>query len=170
MGFSREVFEKTGGFPFGFMGEDLVLSLKIKALGFKIGLIPEAYVYHHRKKDFRTFFRYMKFFGKSRINIMLTIPGSLRLIHLVPIGFMFFFVMSYLSILVHPYLFIPMKVMLYGYLGLILIDSTRKNQSFYVGILSVLATIVQFFGYGLGFIEDFWGRIIIRNERQLTNI
>ncbi len=170
MGFSRKVYEATGGYPFGFMGEDLVLSHKIKNLGFKMGLIPDAFVYHHRKKDFRTFFRYMKFFGKSRVNIMKHIPHSLKLIHLVPVGFIFFFFFSYLSMFIHPYLFITMKILLYGYLGLILIDSTRKNESFYIGILSVIATVVQFFGYGIGFMGAFWKRIVLKNDSEIKNI
>ncbi|MFN0049567.1 MAG: glycosyltransferase [Cytophagales bacterium] len=170
MGFSRKVYEATGGYPFGFMGEDLVLSLKIRSLGFKIGLIPDAFVYHHRKKDFKTFFRYMKFFGKSRINIMKHIPGSLKPVHLMPVAFMFFFVFSYFTVFIHPYLFISMKILLYGYLGLILLDSTRRNESFYIGILSVLATVVQFFGYGIGFLEDFWKRIVIGDSKELKNI
>jgi glycosyltransferase involved in cell wall biosynthesis len=170
MGFSRKVYEATGGYPFGFMGEDLVLSLKIKSLGFKIALIPNAFVYHHRKKDFKTFFRYMKFFGKSRINILKHVPGSLKIIHLVPVGFIIFFIMSYLSVFIHPYLFIGMKTCLYGYLGTILIDSTSKNNSFYIGLLSVFATIVQNFGYGLGFLEAFWKRIVLRDQEAQKNI
>jgi len=170
MGFSRKVYEATGGYPFGFMGEDLVLSLKIRQLGFKIALIPQAFVYHHRKKDFKTFFRYMRFFGKSRINISKHIPGSLKFIHLVPVGFILFVVLSYLSVFIHPYLFIAMKIFLYGYLGMILLDATIKNNSFYVGILSVIATAVQFFGYGIGFTEDFWTRIVMNRDNQLKNI
>ncbi len=170
MGFSRKVYEATGGYPFGFMGEDLVLSLKIRQLGFNIGLISNAFVYHHRKKDFKTFFRYMRFFGKSRINIMKHVPGSLKLIHLLPVAFIVFFISSYLSVFVHPYVFISMKILLYGYLGLILMDSTRRNTSFYIGVLSVIATLVQFFGYGIGFVEDFWKRIVLDKDKELKNI
>lgn len=170
MGFSRKVYEATGGYPFGFMGEDLVLSLKIRALGFKIALIPDAFVYHHRKKDFKTFFRYMRFFGKSRINITKQIPGSLKPVHLVPVAFILFFVGSYLSIFIHPYLFVSMKTLLYTYLGAILVDSTRKNDSFYIGMLSVFAVVVQNFGYGIGFLEDFWKRIVLKNEKGVKNI
>lgn len=170
MGFSRKVYESTGGFPFGFMGEDLVLSLKIKELGFKTGLISEAFVYHHRKKDFKTFFRYMKFFGESRVNILIHVPNSLKIIHLVPIGFISFFILSYLSIFINPFLFVGCKILLYTYLGLILFDSARKNDSFYIGILSVIATVVQFFGYGIGFTKAYWKRIILNDQREQKNI
>lgn len=170
MGFSRKVYETTGGFPFGFMGEDIVLSLKIKELGFKIGLIADAFVYHHRKKDFRTFFKYMKFFGKSRINITKLVPNSLKLIHLFPVGFLFYFLFTYLSVFISGQLFIALKSIFYTYFVLIFIDSTYKNKSWYIGFLSVMATFVQFSGYGIGFLEDFWKRIILKDKEERINI
>lgn len=170
MGFSREVYEATRGFKFGFMGEDMELSHRIKSLGFKVGLIPDAYVYHHRKKDFHTFFRYMRFFGKSRINISLHVPGSLRIIHLVPLMFIFFFVFSYVSMFISPLLFAVCKSLLYGYLVAIFVDSTFKNRSAYIGLLSIFAVITQNFGYGIGFAEDFWNRLVLKKNRDLVNI
>lgn len=170
MGMSRRVFEATGGFPFGFMGEDIVLSLKIKKMGFKYDLLPHAYVYHHRKKDFYTFFRYMRFFGQSRINITKHVPGSLKWVHVVPVFFILFFVGSYFSVLVSLPLFIGMKAILYAYLTAIFIDATRKNSSAYIGLLSVMATVVQNFGYGIGFTEHFWKRIVLKNDNDVKNI
>lgn len=169
MGFSRKVYEATGGFKFGFMGEDLELSHRIIKAGFKVGLIPEAYVYHHRKKDFATFFKYMRFFGKSRINIMLHVPRSLKFIHLIPVFFIFYLIFTYLSIFIHPLLFVLLKIPFYLFFLLIFIDSTSKNNSPYIGFLSVLATFVQLTGYGIGFLEDFWKRILLKNN-EIRNI
>jgi glycosyltransferase involved in cell wall biosynthesis len=170
MGFSRKVYEVTNGFKFGFMGEDMELSHRMIKLGFKTGLIPQAYVYHHRKKDFATFFRYMKFFGKSRINIMKHVPGSLKFIHLIPMFFVLYFFAAYLSMLISPTLFIAMKALFYTYFALVFIDSTRKNNSVNIGFLSMIAVFVQFFGYGLGFMQDFWKRIILGDKKNLKNI
>lgn len=170
MGFSKKIFETTGGFPFGFMGEDIVLSLKIRELGYKIGLIPEAYVYHHRKKDFGTFFKYMKFFGKSRINILKNIPGSLKFIHLIPVFFVFYFVLTYLMIFINPSLFIGMKALFYTYFILVFIDSSQKNHSLRIGFLSVIAVFIQFFGYGIGFLDAFWNRIVLSDKKEVVNI
>ncbi|MDX2196019.1 MAG: glycosyltransferase [Cytophagales bacterium] len=170
MGFSRRVYEATGGFKFGFMGEDMELSHRIYALGYKVALIPDAYVYHHRKKDFHTFFRYMKFFGKSRVNIMLHVPGSLRLIHLVPVLFIMYFIGAYLSIFISFEWFIAMKATFYTYFLLIFADSSKKNKSMYIGLLSMIATFIQFWGYGLGFLQDFWDRIVIKSDKKQVNI
>ncbi|MDX2188766.1 MAG: glycosyltransferase [Bacteroidota bacterium] len=170
MGFSRKVYETVGGFAFGFMGEDIELSHRIINAGFKVGLIPDAFVYHHRKKDFSTFFKYMKFFGKSRINLMILIPNSLKIIHLVPVAFVIYFFAAYLSAFISFEVFLLMKALFYTYFAMIFIDSSFKNQSLQIGFLSMIATFVQFFGYGLGFMEDFWKRIVVKQEKDLVNI
>lgn len=170
MGFSRKVYEATGGFPFGFMGEDIVLSLKIRSLGFKIALIPDAFVYHHRKKDFKTFFKNMQFFGKARINITKNMPGSLKIVHLLPVGFIIYLIATYLSVFISGTIFIAMKAIFYTYFALVFIDSTYKNKNMYIGFLSVLAVFVQFMGYGIGFLQDFWKRIVLNDKAGITNI
>ena len=48
MGLSKEVIQKTGGFKFDRMAEDIELSIRMKQMGFRVGLIPDAYVYHKR--------------------------------------------------------------------------------------------------------------------------
>jgi hypothetical protein len=47
---------------------------------------------------------------------------------------------------------------------LICIDSTIKNKSLKVGLLSVPAAFVQLMGYGLGFIESWWKRCILKKD------
>jgi hypothetical protein len=46
------------------------------------------------------------------------------------------------------------------YALLIFIDSSIKNKSLYVGLLSIPAAFVQLMGYGLGFIESWWKRCV----------
>jgi GT2 family glycosyltransferase len=55
MGISRQVWEKAGGFIITRLGEDIEYSIRIHSLGFKIGLIPDAIVYHKRRTDFLNF-------------------------------------------------------------------------------------------------------------------
>ena len=50
------------------------------------------------------------------------------------------------------------------YLVLILIDASIYTKSIWVGMLSVWASIVQLFGYGLGFIKGFVKRIILKQS------
>jgi hypothetical protein len=46
----------------------------------------------------------------------------------------------------------------------ILIDSTRKNRSLKVGLLSVPAAFTQLMGYGFGFIESWWKRCVLKKD------
>ena len=50
------------------------------------------------------------------------------------------------------------------YAIIICIDSTRKNHSLRVGLLSVPAAFVQLMGYGLGFLKAWWKRIVLRQD------
>ena len=46
------------------------------------------------------------------------------------------------------------------YTALICIDSSAKNRSLHVGLLSVPAAFTQLMGYGLGFIAAWWRRCV----------
>ena len=67
MGISREVYQKTQGFTFDRFAEDIEFSIRMKQHGFRVGLIPEAFVYHKRRTNFGQFFRQVSNFGKGRV-------------------------------------------------------------------------------------------------------
>ena len=48
--------------------------------------------------------------------------------------------------------------------SVICIDSTIKNKSLKVGLLSIPAAFVQLMGYGFGFIESWWKRCVLRQD------
>ena len=56
------------------------------------------------------------------------------------------------------------------YLILIFFDSTRKNNSAVIGFYSMIAVFVQFFGYGIGFMQAFWSRVVLGNKKEQVNI
>ena len=84
MGLSRKVFDQTGGFKFSHFAEDIELSIRMKKGGFKVGLIPEAFVYHKRRTNFRQFFRQVFNFGKGRVLIGRVHPEEIKLTHWFP--------------------------------------------------------------------------------------
>jgi hypothetical protein len=47
---------------------------------------------------------------------------------------------------------------------IIFIDSSIRNRSLWVGLLSIPAAFVQLMGYGLGFIESWWKRCILKKD------
>lgn len=162
MGYSREVFNKTGGFSKLRFGEDIDMSIRILQNGFKTRLIKEAFVYHKRRSTLRQFFKQVFNSGIARINLHKRHPGSLRLVHMAPAVFTIGnFALVLLSLVFcTPLFLVPLLV----YMLLIFIDSALRNKSLTIGILSILTSYYQLFGYGFGFIDAFWKRIILGKD------
>jgi hypothetical protein len=49
---------------------------------------------------------------------------------------------------------------------LILVDSSIRNRSLWVGLLSVPASFIQLLGYGTGFLSAVWKRLILRKKDE----
>ena len=168
MGISKAVFEKTNGYSTLKCAEDIEFSIRIISLGFKTGLIPEAYVYHKRRTTFKAFFRQVYRFGAARINIYKLYPNELKLTHLFPSAFLVAVLFCLISPLISLKLSYICLSLLLLYLLLIFIDSTIKNRSPKVGALSIISALIQFGGYGSGFIANFIQLIILRKEKPLV--
>jgi len=164
MGISREVWERTGGFILTRLGEDIEFSIRIHSMGFKIGLIPEAIVYHKRRTDLIQFYKQLHFFGRARINIYKHFPSELKVVHFFPALFTLFLALSLiLNIFNHP-LAELCNTLLAIYILLIFFHSWNINKSAKVAFLSIAASFVQLTAYGLGFMQDLWKRIIFRQH------
>lgn len=162
MGISREVWEQTGGFILTRLGEDIEFSIRIHSMGFKIGLIPDAIVYHKRRTDLMQFYKQLHFFGRARINIYKHFPAELKAVHFFPALFTLFLLLSLgLNLISHP-LKEWCNTLLATYIVLIFFHSWSVNKSAKVAFLSIAASFVQLTAYGLGFMQDFWKRVILR--------
>lgn len=152
MGFSKEVFERTGGFPDkgNLAGEDIELSIGIMEQGFQTALFKDAFVYHKRRVDFKQFFKQIHSFGHARISISQRHPQTLKLVHLCPMLFTLAVpTLILLGALFSCLWFLPLLF----YATLLWADATLKNASAVVGLLAVFAGFVQLGGYGLGFLQ-----------------
>lgn len=162
MGISREVWERTGGFILTRLGEDIEFSIRIQSMGFKIGLIPDAIVFHKRRTDLRQFYKQLHFFGRARINIYKHFPSELKIVHFFPAIFTLFLIVSLiLNVFFHP-LAEFCNTLIAIFILLIFFHSWKVNKSAKVAFLSIAASFVQLIAYGLGFMQDFWKRIIFR--------
>lgn len=162
MGISREVWERTGGFILTRLGEDIEFSIRIQSMGFKIGLIPDAIVFHKRRTDLRQFYKQLHFFGRARINIYKHFPSELKIVHFFPAIFTLFLIVSLiLNVFFHP-LAEFCNTLIALFILLIFFHSWKVNKSAKVAFLSIAASFVQLIAYGLGFMQDFWKRIIFR--------
>jgi len=160
MGLSRRVFEATQGFSPMRFGEDIDLSIRIIKAGFRVGLIPDAWVYHKRRTDLRKFFKQVHNSGMARINLTLRHPGTLKLTHFFPAAFT-----TYVLIALFYALFVPHGVWallpLVAWATLIFLDATLRMRSLTVGAISVAASLVQMLGYGIGFCRGLVRRVIM---------
>jgi len=179
MGIRRDIYQQLGGFSKMRFGEDIDFSYRIVEAGHRPRLFAEAWVWHKRRTDFKKFFRQVYNSGIARINLEKRHPGTLKLVHLLPTVFTvgvisLIFISAIGRALMHyidPDQFYWMcfgpwiPILLYSLL--IFTDSTIKNKSLKVGLLSVPAAFVQLMGYGLGFIESWWKRCI-RGQDEFT--
>ena len=154
MGLSRKVFEVIGGFKFSHFAEDIELSIRMKKNGFKIGLIPEAYVYHKRRTNFKQFFRQVFNFGKGRVLIGSVHPEEVKLAHWFPTLFLLGSISLALLPLLSLVLFKVAITVLLVYLLSIFLHSLKENKSLSVAILSVPSALLQLWGYGMGFLSE----------------
>lgn len=157
MGYTKEVFQKTGGFAKMRFGEDIDMSIRMMKAGFNTALIPDAYVYHKRRSTFRQFYKQVHNSGIARINLYKRHPESLKLLHFFPAAFSLFLMGS---LLVLPFTNLPLALVLLYFLA-IFIEATLSNKSPYVGLLAIIASFIQLFSYGMGFIKAFVKRIIL---------
>jgi len=164
MGVSREVWEKVGGFILTRLGEDIEYSIRIHENGFKIGLVPGAKVYHKRRTSFAQFYKQLHFFGRARINIYKHFPAELKLVHFFPAVFtcgVIFMVL--MNIFYWPLAYLCNFIFLL-YLMLIFFHSWQVNKSLKVAFLSIIAAFIQLTAYGLGFMQDFIKRIVLKQQ------
>jgi glycosyltransferase involved in cell wall biosynthesis len=162
MGISRQVWEKAGGFIITRLGEDIEYSIRIHSMGFKIGLIPEAKVYHKRRTNFLKFYRQLHFFGRARINVYKFFPKELKLVHFFPAAFTLFLFFSVAVNIFDWPLAQLCNYLLAVYILLIFFHALIKNKSAKIAFLSVIASFTLLVAYGLGFMQDFCKRVILK--------
>ena len=160
MGYSRAVYEQTGGFSNMRFGEDVDMSLKILANGFRTKLIKEAFVYHKRRTNFRQFYKQVHNSGIARINLFMRHPKSLKIVHLFPsvfmLGSIFLLILSWFK----WWFILPLVL----FILLIFTDASIKYKNLKIGSLSTIAAFIQLFGYGSGFLKAVWKRLILNRK------
>lgn len=166
MGFSREVYQRVGGFKDMF-GEDIDMSLRIRTEGFTTRLLHDAFVYHKRRISFRAFWRQVFVFGMARIDLYLLHPRSLKIVHALPA----LFTVASLILVVMSLWNIRALALFLFYFMLIFIVSSFQNKSIKIGGLSIIASAIQLYGYGCGFIKMFISKIILgRRDDQKKDL
>ena len=151
LGISKKAFEKTQGFSEMKNGEDIDLTFRLWENSFETQLIENAFVYHKRRSTLKQFFTQTFGFGTARPILNRKYPQTSKLTYWFPSLFILGLGLAILiSILGFPFL-----LDFYGlYFILIFIDSLIQNKNLQVAFYSILTTLIQFLGYGLGFLKS----------------
>lgn len=165
MGIKKAVFEEVNGYSDFVCGEDIELSIRIINAGYQTKLIPDAFVYHKRRNTIKSFFRQVYRFGAARVNIFSRHPKELKITHLFPSAFFMFLVFGFLSSLVNQTTFELFLMFISAYFFAIFINASLQNRSLKVGFLSIITSIIQLSGYGLGFINN-WFTVFVLGKKD----
>jgi len=151
MGISKQAFLKSRGFGKIHPGEDPDLSIRLKKLGFRTVLFEDLKVFHKRRVSLKSFFKQIYKFGVARSILNHKFPESRKITYWFPSIFTFIFFISIILVLfkIDSLIF---TIYLFYFLLVFMLSSIKNN--IWVGFLSILTTLIQFFGYGYGFIKS----------------
>ncbi len=172
MGLSRAVYEKTKGFKLARRSEDIEFSIRMLSSGFRVGLIPEAFVYHKRRANFFQFFKQTNFFGKGRIDIYRLFPQELKPVHALPsvftLGLLLLVLLNLLLCIFGTtcsFIYVLTSIgnlLLSLYTVLLLVHACFRTKSIRIGLLSVVAAYTQLIAYGTGFLGSYVHKVLLK--------
>lgn len=151
MGISKEAFENVGGYGNIHPGEDPDLTIRIWNKGYRTKLISEAFVYHKRRIDWNKFYIQVNKFGMVRPILNKWHPETKKVTYWFPTVFCLGFIIALILV------FLGFKVLWFMYCTYFLvlfIGALLKTRNLKVSFLALLATAIQFYGYGYGFLKS----------------
>jgi len=154
LGISKNAFRVTNGFSTMKIGEDIDLTFRLWENNFHTQFIEKAFVYHKRRTSLKQFFRQTFQFGNARPFLNRKYPDTAKITYWFPTLFILFLLTSLV------FLFIGLKLpagLFAIYFAVLFLDSFIKNKKISVAALSIVTTLIQFTGYGLGFLKGFFG-------------
>ena len=165
MGLSKKAFEDSNGFGNIHPGEDPDLSIRLWKLGYKTKLIFNAYVYHKRRIDWNKFYIQVNKFGLARPILNAWYPEYAKITFWFPTLFLLGFLFSVISLVFNFPYFLYCYVV---YFALLFISSLSKNKSLEIAFYSVIAAIIQFYGYGRGYLTSFIKIHILKQKPEIA--
>ncbi|WP_432669959.1 glycosyltransferase [Flavobacterium sp. SM2513] len=152
MGISKKAFEASNGFGKIHPGEDPDLSIRLWQLGFETRLFPDAFVYHKRRIDWSKFYKQVNKFGKARPILDSWYPKYSKITYFFPTLFLLGIVAAIITAYFKSYILVFIFSV---YFELLFIVALLYTKSFKIGLLAVFATVIQFYGYGIGFLKSY---------------
>ena len=163
MGLSKKAFEATKGFSSIHPGEDPDLSIRLWDLGFETTLFKDAFVYHERRISWSLFYKQVRKFGMVRVILNKWHPSTSSFTFWLPTLFLLY---SLFALIVAFFGFTIFLSIIIFYLLAVSVHSSLQN-GVSVGFKSMVAVLIQFYGYGLGFLNSYIQvRLLKKNERK----
>jgi len=151
LGLSKKAFEKTEGFSKMKNGEDIDLTFRLWENGCKTQLIEKAFVYHKRRSTIKQFFKQTFGFGTARPILNKKYPSTAKVTYWFPSLFILGLGLSIILAIFEYNLLLAFYIF---YFLLIFLDSVSQNKNLKVAFLSIITSLTQFLGYGLGFLKS----------------
>lgn len=165
MGLSKKAFLASGGFGEIHPGEDPDLSLRLNKLGYKTSLIKNAFVYHKRRISWSKFYKQVNKFGMVRPILNQWHPKSKSLVYWFPTLFSLGLIVAIIL------LSFNLKLLFYiyvSYFTLAFIMAIISSKSITVAFYALVAIVVQFYGYGYGFIKSTFNLVVLgKNPKEV---
>lgn len=163
MGLSKKAFLDSNGFGKIHPGEDPDLTIRLWKLGYKTKLIPEAFVYHKRRISWEKFYNQVHKFGLVRPILNKWHPETRKITYWFPTIFTLGLLVSLILFLLDSYWLLLLYVF---YCMLIFIIALMKTGNIWISFLSIMAIIIQFYGYGYGFLKSTLALDILNKDER----
>ena len=164
MGISKKAFEVSGGFGKIHPGEDPDLAIRLWKLGYQTALFSKAFVYHKRRIDWEKFYKQVNKFGKARPILNQRYPEYAKVTYWFPGLFCLFFIVSLVAGFLGFYLLLLGYAAYYLFLFLMAAGGTKNIK---IAGLAVVASVIQFYGYGTGFLTSVF-KLNVLNQKAET--
>ncbi|MGQ1891554.1 glycosyltransferase [Thermophagus sp. OGC60D27] len=163
LGVKNNVFHAVNGFTTMRFGEDIDFSMRLLEAGYKTMLLSDAWIWHKRRNNFRSFFKQVFNSGVARINLETRHPGTTKMVHLLPSCFAVAYPLAIILAFFFPvffvFLVIPPLVVFF--------DALITLKQLKPAILAIPAFFTQMFGYGTGYLYA-WVKRKIFKEREFN--
>lgn len=164
MGLSKQAFKDSKGFGRIHPGEDPDLSIRLWNLGYKTKLIPEAYVYHKRRISWSNFYKQVNKFGMVRPILNKWHPETKKITYWFPSLFTLGLIVAFFVFIIGFKWFLLTYAL---YFSIAFILALGKTKNIVVSSLAIPAILIQFIGYGYGFLKSTIAIFILKKQPEI---
>ena len=153
MAVRKHVVEGVGGVPNRFHGEDILLSFKVRQMGYTLEYAPDAAIHHHRRTTLSQYFRQLYRMGKARIEMIHLHKSLLEPVYALPAFTLIFSIILGCGAIFSETLFkiaFGCMVIALLFLTTIGIDSTLRLKTIKALAIVPFLFMIQQTAYGLG--------------------